>query len=124
VQVAGTFRSDPGLALAANYVVPNAAIVPSLGRSLSNGAPNVTVNLIAPGSAYGDRVNDVSIRVARVIKTGRARLNIGIDVYNLFNAAPVLDYNARFIPGGAGPWTTPIAVLQPRYAKLSAQVDF
>jgi hypothetical protein len=45
-------------------------------------------------------------------------------VYNLLNSAPVLDYNPRFIPGGTGPWTTPIAVLQPRYAKLSAQVDF
>ncbi len=124
VQIAGTFRSDPGVALAANYVVPNAEVVPSLGRSLSNGAPNVTVNLIAPGSAYGDRVNDVSIRVARFIRAGRARINVGIDVYNVLNSAPVLDYNPRFIPGGTGPWTTPIAVLQPRYAKLSAQIDF
>ena len=124
VQIAGTFRSDPGVALSANYVVPNAEVVPSLGRSLSNGAPNVTVNLIAPGSAYGDRVNDVSIRVARVIRAGRTRINLGIDVYNLLNSAPVLDYNPRFIPGGTGSWTTPVAVLQPRYAKLSAQVDF
>ena len=98
VQIAGTFRSDPGVALVANYVVPNAEIVPSLGRSLSNGAPNVTVNLIAPGSAYGDRVNDVSIRVARVIRAGRTRINLGIDVYNLLNNAPVLDYNPQVHP--------------------------
>ena len=124
VQVAGTFRSDPGAALVANYVVPNSAVAPSLGRNLSNGAPNVTVNLIEPGSMYGDRVNEVSIRVARVIRAGRSRVNIGIDVYNLLNAAPVLDYNPRFIPGGTGPWTTPIQILQPRYAKVSAQVDF
>jgi hypothetical protein len=124
VQIAGTFRSDPGVALVANYVVPNAAIAPILGRNLSNGAPNVTVNLIAPGSEYGDRVNEISLRIARILSAGRSRVNVGLDVYNLLNSAPVLDYNPRFIPGGTGPWTTPIAVLQPRYAKLSAQVDF
>jgi hypothetical protein len=124
VQVSGTFRSDPGVALVANYVVPNAEIAPSLGRNLSNGAPNVTVNLIAPGSAYGDRINEVSVRVAKLLRFGRTRLNAGFDVNNVFNSAPVLDYNPAFTLGGAGPWLTPTAILQPRYARVSVQVDF
>src|SRR5204862_7579750 len=57
VQLAGTFRSDQGGALAALYAVPNAVIQPILGRPLSNSAPNVTVNLIEPGPYYGDRGN-------------------------------------------------------------------
>ena len=38
VQVAGTFQSKAGPALSGNYVVANAAIIPSLGRSLSGGS--------------------------------------------------------------------------------------
>lgn len=124
VQVSGTFRSDPGVALVANYIAPNAEVAPSLGRNLSNGAANVTVNLIAPGSAYGERVNEVSVRVAKLLRFGRTRLNAGIDVNNVFNSAPVLDYNPAFIPGAPGPWLTPTSVLQPRYARLSVQIDF
>src|SRR5689334_7839524 len=46
VLVSGTFRSDQGLPLAANYAVPSAAIAASLGRAPSGGVPNITVNLL------------------------------------------------------------------------------
>ena len=49
VLVSGTFRSDQGLPLAANYVVTSAEAARSLGRPLSGNAPSVTVNLIEPG---------------------------------------------------------------------------
>ena len=104
VQVAGTFRSDPGVALVANYIASNAEVAPSLGRNLSNNVANVTVNLIEPGSAYGDRINEVNVRFAKILRFGRTRLNTGIDISNVFNSAAVLDYNPAFIPGGAGPW--------------------
>jgi hypothetical protein len=38
------------------------------------------------------------------------------------NSAAVLTYNQAFIPGGA--WLTPTSVLQPRYGKITAQIDF
>jgi Carboxypeptidase regulatory-like domain len=124
VQIAGTVRSDPGVALVANYVVDTAVVAQSLGRPLSNNAPNVTVNLIAPGSVYGDRVNEISVRFAKILKFGRTRTNVGLDVNNIFNSAAVLNYNESFVPGGVGSRFTPTAVLQPRYLKISAQVDF
>ena len=124
VQIAGTFRSDPGVALVANYTVDGAVVAQSLGRPLSNNAPNVTVNLIAPGSLYGDRVNETSIRVAKILRFGRTRTNLGLDINNIFNAAPILNYNESFVPGEAGPWLTPSSILQPRYLKVSAQVEF
>ena len=71
VQVGATFRSDQGGALAANYTATNASIAPSLGRNLSNNAPNVTVNLIAPGTVYGDRVNALDLRFVKILKFGR-----------------------------------------------------
>ncbi len=73
VQASATFQSTPGAMLAANYAAPNSAVAPSLGRNLSGNAPNVTVNLIAPGTLYGDRVNQLDLRVGKVLRFGRVR---------------------------------------------------
>src|SRR5207245_7678401 len=60
----GTFRSDQGGVLRADYVVSNAVAAQSLGRPLAAGAnSNVTVNLVAPGQVWGDRVNEVDVRI-------------------------------------------------------------
>jgi hypothetical protein len=122
VSVSGTFRSDQGLPLSANYAVPAAAVLPSLGRPLAGNAPNVTVNLIEPGAVWGDRINEIDLRVAKILRFGRTRTNIGIDVYNVLNSSAVLTYNQTFVLGGR--WLTPLQVLTPRFAKFSAQIDF
>jgi hypothetical protein len=122
VLVSTTFRSDQGAALAANYNVPAAVIAESLGRRPSGGASNLTVNLLEPGDKWGDRVNEIDIRIAKVIRFGRTRSNVGIDVYNLLNSDAILTYNQTFIPGGQ--WLRPNTVLTPRFVKLSAQIDF
>jgi hypothetical protein len=120
-------RSDQGDTLAANWAAPNAAISPTLGRNLSNNAPTATVNLIEPGTLYGDRVNEIDVRFAKILKFGRTRTNVGIDVYNLLNKAPILTYNQTFVlPSAANPngsWLTPTSVLQSRFVKISAQFD-
>jgi len=126
-QIGGTVRSDKGAQLAANWAAPNSAIAPSLGRNLSNNAPTATVNLITPGTLYGDRVNELDLRFAKIIRIGRTRTNVGLDVYNLFNSAAVLTYNQTFVPASAtsaGSWLTPNSVLQARFFKVSAQIDF
>lgn len=122
VQIAGTFRSDQGGALAALYSVPNSVIQPILGRPLSNSAPNVVVNLIEPGSLYGDRVNEIDVRFAKILRFGGTRTNIGVDVYNIINSAAILTYNQNFIPNGN--WLVPTVVLTPRFVKFSATIDF
>jgi hypothetical protein len=134
VSVSGTFTSKPGIqvsgfgtpvaggAFAANYTIPNAAVQPILGRPLAGSAPNITVNLIEPHSVLGDRVNELNMRLGKVLSFGQSRVNVGVDFYNLLNAATPLSYNQAFIPGGA--WLTPTSVLSARFAKLSMQLDF
>jgi hypothetical protein len=123
VLVSGTFRSDQGSPLSANLVVGNAVISPQIGRNLSSG-PNgtVSVNLIEPGTLYGDRVNEFDFRIAKVLRFGRTRTNVGVDIYNVLNSNPALTYNPAY--STATPWPRPTAVLQPRFAKISAQIDF
>ena len=133
VQVSGTFISKPltdarnangnvvaGESLAANFNAPNALVQQSLGRPLSGNAANVQVNLIEPGTFYGDRIQNLDVRVAKVLRFDRRRLMVGLDVYNILNSGPVVTYNQTFGPA----WLTPTAILQARFAKISAQFDF
>ena len=108
--------------LAANYVVPNSAVAPELGRSLSGSAPNVTVNLVAPGTMYGDRINELDVRIGKVLRHGRSRTSIAVDVYNALNSSAVLAYNSAFVPNGT--WLQPLTILTPRFLKITAEFDF
>jgi hypothetical protein len=123
VQVAATLQSNPGAALVANYTVTSAEAALTLGRPLSNNAPNATINIVSPGTMYGDRLNQLDVRATKILKFGRTRTNIGIDVYNLLNSNAVQTYNSSYVPG-ASTWPLPTLVLPARFAKLSAQIDF
>jgi hypothetical protein len=122
VLFSATFRSDQGNPLQANYVVSSAVAQQTLGRPLSGNTPSITVNLLEPGAAWGDRINEFDVRVAKVLRFGRTRTNIGVDIYNVLNANPVLTYNQSFNPGGR--WLVPTSVLAARFAKISASIDF
>ena len=122
VQFSGVFQSKPGALLSANYAVPNAQVVPSLGRSLAGNAPNVTVNLIQPGSLYGDRVNQLDFRIAKILKYGRTRTMVGIDLFNSLNSNAILTYNNAFVPNGT--WLQPVTILTGRLVKISAEINF
>ena len=125
MQFAATIRSDQGGELAANWAAPNSATV-GLNRPFAGIAgQTVTVNLIEPGTLHGDRVNQFDMRLAKNLRFQRSRINVGLDIYNVTNAAPVITYNEVFIPNEAvSTWLRPTSVLQPRYIKFSAQWDF
>jgi hypothetical protein len=130
--VSGTFRSDAGAPLSANWTILNTnpqwtSIISQLGRAPSNNATSIVVNVVEPGTLYGDRVNEFDARVAKIIRIGRTRTNIGFDLYNLLNSSAILSYNNNFSPvitTGAAAWLSPASVLQPRFWKFSVQVDF
>ena len=134
VLLSGTFRSDAGAPLAANWTITAAgapaqwaAIQQQLGRPLSSAATSVSVNVVEPGKLYGDRVNEFDVRLAKIVRFGRTRTNIGFDIYNILNSSAVLSYNQAFSPtitSGASAWLAPTAVLQPRFLKFSVQFDF
>jgi hypothetical protein len=122
IQVSTVFQSRPGPMLAANYVVANDVAAGALGRPLSGGAANVAVNVLPPGAMYGDRINQIDLRFARLFTFGRARTTAAVDVYNALNSGVALSYDPTFVPGG--PWLQPLAVMTPRFLKLTAEVRF
>jgi hypothetical protein len=122
VQLSTTIQSKPGPMLAALYAAPNSEVAPSLGRNLSGNAANVTVNLVAPGTMYGPRINQLDFRAAKILRFGPSRTTIAVDLYNVLNSSAVLAYNNAFVPGGT--WLQPLTILTPRFIKIAAEVDF
>jgi hypothetical protein len=132
-QVAGTWSSRPfvgtnfpGIAaqsLVANWNVTSAQVAPALGRSLSGNTQAITVNVVEPGTLYGDRVNQVDFRVGKVFRYGRTRTTVSYDLFNVFNESPITTYNQSFAGTGAT-WLQPTAILAARVSKVSVQLDW
>lgn len=122
VQVAGAFQSLPGPAVAAQAVFTSAQIAPSLGRPLSSAA-TATVNLVAPGTMYGQRLQQLDLRVAKVLAARRTRVTLMVDVFNALNGAAVQSVNTTYGQDGAA-WLTPTFVLSARLVKVGAQLTF
>ena len=99
----------------------NAVIAPSLGRSLSGGA-NATINLIAPATMFGARINQLDVRAAKLLKLRRTRSQISLDLYNVLNSDATQTYNQTYVLNGS--WLTPTLILPARFAKITLQVDF
>ncbi len=85
------------------------------------------IDLVAPGEVWGDRVNEVNLRFAKILRFGRMRTHVGLDVFNILNSDAILDYNQTYTPPTATSpslWLAPQSVLTPRFMKVSAQIDF
>jgi len=121
--VGGNDTATNGTSVAQNYNVSNAIAQASLGRPLSNAATSTAVNTLLPGQLYGDRVNQIDMRFAKVLRFGRTRTLVGLDLYNLTNANPGLTYNQAWGADG-GTWLRPQSILYPRFVRFNATVDF
>jgi hypothetical protein len=119
LQLTATVQSVPGPQILANYVATNAVIAPSLGRNLSGGANNLTVNIVEPGTLYGERLNQFDVRVGKVFAFYGTRTTASVDLYNLLNANPVLTLNNAYAA-----WQQPQSILNPRFAKVVLQFEF
>jgi len=123
IRVSGTLQSLPFATqngLAANNVFNNANRVASttLGRPFT--LAQQTVNLIKPGTFYGDRLNQVDLRLTKIVNVGRGRVDLNVDFYNALNTDAVISENLAFGPA----FRRPLTVIQPRFVKFMARWDF
>jgi hypothetical protein len=119
IAIAGMFQSLPGTRVLANFVAPNSLVQPSLGRPLSGGAANVTVNIVEPGAEYTEQANQFDVRFSKIFRFGGTRAQVNFDLYNIFNANPVLTVNNAYAS-----WLTPQSIMDARLFRISGQFDF
>jgi hypothetical protein len=100
-------------------------------------ATQTTVNLLANGEKYGEGLRLVDLKFAKNIRFSGKRLNIGFDVYNVFNADAALGYCATFpnperdiqgcgsaAAGTLRAWRTVDSITTPRYGRFQVNFDF
>jgi hypothetical protein len=93
-------------------------------------ATGYTVNMLNPGELYGPGYTIFDLKLGKNLRFANRRLNIGVDIYNLFNADQVLTYQDNFdtVDNPATPfveqWGQATSLLSPRFVRLSIQFDF
>ena len=125
VQVAGVYQDLPGPQYVANRTYTSAEVQGSLGRPLRTGT--VTVDLLEPVSAFGDRIRQFDLRASKLFRMKNVRFQANVDVYNLTNASTATSFRGAYTAPGATtqtPWLQPTQILDGRFAKFSVQLDF
>jgi len=79
---------------------------------------------------YADnRRTQIDLRVAKIFRFGKTRLDVGVDVENLFNTSYSTTYENtyQYSVGNTamgGTWDNPTAIYSPRFARLNFTVSF
>jgi hypothetical protein len=123
VLVSAALRSLPGPELDADFNVPNTVVRAQLGRLPAGGTVNGNqqVNLLVAGEQYAsDRTTQVDMRFAKILRFGRTRADVGVDLYNLFNTNDTVGYDGDFGPT----WLQPTTIVQPRFVRLNLTLSF
>jgi hypothetical protein len=126
IQASASYQYFPGVTQSANILATNAIIAPSLGRNLSSGAAGTVVVDVLPSQyQWEDPTNQTDIRFIKVIRLGGSRQLKGIfDIFNAFNARPVLGVATRYSGATGGAWLRPTSTLVGRLLKFGVQFDF
>jgi len=86
--------------------------------------------MINPGELYGPGYTIFDMKIGKNIRFSGKRVNVGVDIYNLFNKEQVLTYQDNFdtVDNPATPvvekWGQATSLLSPRFVRLSVQFDF
>ena len=147
VLVSGTVRSQPEVERATNWNIPNTT---SSAACASNPAACLTVQgllgrLPAGSNATGttaialtdndnrlftgERRTQVDLRLAKIVRFGSTRADIGVDVGNLLNTNYATNWENTYQysinnADAGGSWNNPTAVYTPRFVRLNFTVNF
>jgi len=139
VLLSTVIRSQPPLEITANWLVPNSMIAAALGHLPPGAQPTGTTTIPLTDNEHrvfaDERRTQVDMRVAKVVRFGRTRTDIGVDINNLFNTNYVTQYNQTYVQGTVpassdnfgprpGGWGTPTGIYAPRFVRLNFTVNF
>jgi hypothetical protein len=128
LQASANYQNMPGIPTAATASVSNAAIVPSLGRSLAacRGlvpcSSTATVDVVLNNTYYQEpRWHQLDLRFSRSFQlAGGRRVQPQFDIFNVTNSNPVLTMTTRIGPS----FRNATAVQAPRVLRFGVNLNF
>jgi len=147
VLVSTTIRSQPVVQLgiaplgaivagggnSAQWIVPNSLVAGALGYlpNFLSATGTTTIQLTDNANrVYADtRRNQVDVRFAKVLRFGRTRSDIGVDLNNLLNTNYATGYNTTYAysvgnTAQGGTWANPTSLYGPRFVRINYTIDF
>jgi len=143
VLISGTVRSQPASELSTAVIgngavwnVPNSVVQTLLGRLPAGGLITGTTAVPLLDTDHrlfvGGRRNQVDMRVAKILRFGRTRADVGFDLQNLFNTNYATAYSGTYAYDAAGvagdenggSWLNPTSVYTPRFVRFNVTFDF
>jgi hypothetical protein len=126
---AGATSATNGSSLNANTAVPNSVVFASLGRLPGTQLLTQTtnVNLVREGELWPEeRVNQVDMRFAKIFRFGGKRLDVGMDLYNLFNTSDGTGFDQSYDYGVAsgGQFLQPTTIVSPRFLRFNVTFNW
>jgi Carboxypeptidase regulatory-like domain len=127
VELSGTFQSYPGFqnygsgaggSAAAPWLDVQYKISPKVVPGLNQSAE--TVPLIAPGTKYLDRLNQLDVRLAKKFPLGSGNWQLQLDIFNVLNASTAVATNQTF----GSSLDQPTQILLGRLLSIGAQFHF
>ena len=123
VLLSGIFRSQPNAALGGgNSLGSNGVSLAAQYTATVNGSTR-TLNLLIPGQTFADRINQVDLRLTKILRMGGTRTSVGIDVLNLFNANTAVAF-VQALTGPGDNYLQPNQILNPRFVRFNVTVDY
>ncbi len=131
VRISTTLRSQPPLQVTGNWNVPNTVVQSLLGRlppgAIATGVTSVRLLDSSDNRLYADsRRTQIDMRFAKILRFGRTRTDVGVDLYNLLNSnyASAYQSNYSFTQPNGGTWLEPTTILAPRFARFNVTISY
>ena len=145
VLVSGTLRSQPEMQIAgaalptywgapsAQWQVPNSVIAAALGHLPPGASATGFTQIQLADNEHrvytNQRRTQVDLRFAKILRFGRTRTDVGVDINNVFNTNYGTAFNTTYTYGAdneprpAG-WATPTAIYNPRFVRVNFTANF
>ena len=139
VLVSLTVRSQPQVTLgatagtSASWIVPNSVVQAAYGKlpigALATGTTTIQITDNVNRVYVDQRRNQIDMRFAKVLRFGRTRSDIGIDLNNLLNTNYATGYNSTYTfsagnTAGGGTWGQPTSIYAPRFVRINYTLNF
>jgi hypothetical protein len=106
----GTAQGDPGN--------PNRGCFGTTRNALDG-----DISILLDNEMWGERTTLFDLKFAKNLRFAGRRLQVGVDVYNVFNSDAIQSYEGDYDPTNQE-WLEPRSVVQPRVARFSVQFSF